>query len=96
MNSKLSCERVRRPGEQIVTRDRVRGRIRGSHDELVPRHSAGQVIIEYVLLLTVSMGIALIIMRTLASRNPDSPGALLHRWNHITKEIGRDDPNKSK
>lgn len=42
------------------------------------------------------MGIAAIIIKSLVSRNPDSPGALLYRWDHINKEIGRDDPNKSK
>ncbi|MBX3017276.1 MAG: hypothetical protein KF767_05260 [Bdellovibrionaceae bacterium] len=60
------------------------------------RRSKGQAILEYILLLTVSMGIAAIIIKSLVSRNPDSPGALLYRWDHINKEIGRDDPNKSK
>lgn len=56
----------------------------------------GQAILEYILLMVVSIGIAAIIMKTLVSRNPDNPGAILNRWNAIITEIGKDDPNKTK
>lgn len=58
------------------------------------RNSRGQVIIEYILLMVLSIGIAAIVMRTLVSKNQDSPGALIQRWQGIIKEIGADDPNK--
>lgn len=46
--------------------------------------------------MTVSIAIGAMIVKALVSRNPDSPGALLNRWDAINKEIGKDDPNKTK
>lgn len=53
-------------------------------------------ILEYILMVVVAIGISAVIIRILVSKNPDSPGALLSRWNAILVQIGQDDPNKSK
>lgn len=54
----------------------------------------GQVVIEYVLLILITVGIATLIMRTMVSRNQDEPGFLLAKWQSLLVEIGKDDPNQ--
>lgn len=58
-------------------------------------NSKGQVLLEYILLLVVTLAIAAMILRILVRKDPDEPGALLTRWNAIIKAIGEDDPNKT-
>lgn len=54
----------------------------------------GQVIIEYILLLVVTLGIATMIMRMVVSRDPNEPGFLMKRWQGMIDQIAKDDPNK--
>jgi hypothetical protein len=58
------------------------------------RSQSGQVIIEYVLLLVVALGLASIVMKTVVSRDPSSPGFLMKKWQSLLEEVGEDDPNK--
>ncbi len=58
--------------------------------------ASGQIVVEYVLLLIVAVGISMVLISTLVSRNPDSPGFLILRWDQIIRFIGSDnadDPN---
>lgn len=55
----------------------------------------GQVLLEYILLLVITIAVAAMILRVLVRKDPDEPGALLTRWNAINQAIGQDDPNKS-
>lgn len=57
-----------------------------------PKRESGQVLIEYLLLMLVTIAIAAIFVRTLVSRNPDDSGALLRRWDAVNKQIGTDNP----
>ena len=56
--------------------------------------NAGQVIVEYVLLMVIAVAIAALLTRELVSRNPESPGVLVEKWNDILKTIGEDVPDK--
>ncbi len=50
----------------------------------------GQIVVEYVLLLVIGVGVAMVITSTMVSRNPDSPGFLVKKWFDIIKTIGED------
>jgi hypothetical protein len=50
----------------------------------------GQIIVEYILLLSISVGIAVLMTSTLVSRNPDDPGFLIVKWMQIIETIGKD------
>ena len=52
--------------------------------------SCGQIIVEYVLLLMIGVAIAALITRVVVSRNPDSPGFLIVKWQQIIQTIGLD------
>ena len=52
--------------------------------------SRGQIIVEYVLLLMIGVAIAALITRVVVSRNPDSPGFLIVKWQQIIQTIGLD------
>jgi hypothetical protein len=50
----------------------------------------GQVAVEYVLLLITGVVIWLLIVNTLVSRSPDSPGMIVRKWHEIVQWIGQD------
>jgi len=62
--------------------------------KFLSRRQSGQIIIEYLLLMLVTIGIAALFVRILVSRNPDEPGALFRRWDAVNQQIGKDDPEK--
>ena len=51
----------------------------------------GQIVVEYVLLLVVSVSIALLITQTMVSRDADSPGFLIQKWSELINFIAADD-----
>lgn len=64
-------------------------------------NNRGQLVVEYVLLLSMAAVVAGIIVGQLGSRNEDSPGAIIRGWSAIIKSIGEDQaeycsPNKCK
>lgn len=58
------------------------------------RSNSGQVIIEYILLLVMTAGLAALIVKQLASRNEDDAGVLVKKWQQIQIEIGNDVPDR--
>lgn len=52
--------------------------------------SAGQVVVEYVLLLVVAVMMATIIITAMVKRDPDNPGFLIKKWSEIQKAIAED------
>ncbi|MCB9025517.1 MAG: hypothetical protein H6625_04300 [Bdellovibrionaceae bacterium] len=54
------------------------------------RQISGQIVVEYILLLIIAVGLALILTRALVSRSPDSPGLLISKWYKIINFIGSD------
>lgn len=58
------------------------------------KNRRGQVVVEYVLLIVISAGLASLIVKELVNRDPDNPGALVNKWYEIVKTIGEDQPEK--
>ncbi len=56
------------------------------------QNQKGQIVVEYVLLLTISVTIAVIIITGLVKRDPDNPGSLIRKWVEIQQAIGKDLP----
>ncbi|MBE8162978.1 MAG: imidazolonepropionase [Bdellovibrionaceae bacterium] len=52
--------------------------------------SNGQVVVEYALLLMISVILAMTLVNMTVSRNPDSPGFIIKKWGDILKVIGED------
>ena len=96
MNFKI--KRQNRGQSKRQTREQTRGQIRGpaagQSEVPVLGQARGQVIIEYVLLLLVAMGLALLLIRAMVSRNPDDPGFLIKKWYDIGDAISKDNPEK--
>lgn len=61
------------------------------------RAKSGQIVVQYVLLLVLSVGIVTLVLKKVASRNSDEPGILIQKWCLVLKAIGSDvsDENKS-
>jgi hypothetical protein len=51
---------------------------------------SGQVVIEYILLLIISVAIAILIIDTMVSRSPEGPGFLIVKWTKLIRFIGSD------
>lgn len=56
--------------------------------------SSGQVVVEYILLLIVAVAMAALVVKQIASRNPDDPGILIYKWHEIQRTIAEDLPDK--
>ena len=54
----------------------------------------GQVVVEYVLLLTVGVAIAVLITSLMVSRRSDDPGFLIEKWRQIIDFISEDYPDQ--
>ncbi len=50
----------------------------------------GQVVVEYILLLVISVTLALLITRVMVGRDPGNPGFVISAWNAMVQEIGDD------
>ncbi len=59
------------------------------------RTTGGQIIVEYVLLLIISVAISTLFVKQLTSRDPDSAGVLTAKWAQILSEIAKDNPDCS-
>lgn len=53
-------------------------------------NQAGQIVLEYVLLLVVAVAMAALLTTTLVSRNPESTGMIVLKWHQIIQTIGAD------
>lgn len=51
---------------------------------------SGQIVVEYVLLLTVAVAIAAVITKTMVGTDKDNPGFILTAWKNIVVLIGAD------
>ncbi|MEK6774624.1 MAG: hypothetical protein AABY64_11820 [Bdellovibrionota bacterium] len=58
------------------------------------KNSSGQVIIEYVLLLVISVSIAALVIRQLGSRDPNEPGLIIVKWQQVLQAVAKDLPDK--
>ena len=53
---------------------------------------AGQVVIEYVLLMVILASLGAVIMRSFVSRDSSDPGILVAKWNNLLKTVAQDNP----
>lgn len=58
------------------------------------RAQNGQAVVEYVLLLTLSVGFAALLINLFSSRNQDNPGVLVQKWREMQEQVGKDLPDK--
>jgi len=50
----------------------------------------GQIVVEYILLLFITVTIATILTKKLINRNPDNPGIITGAWVQMNSAIGND------
>ncbi len=50
----------------------------------------GQLVVEYVLLLVISITLAFLIVQTLVGSGPENPGAVIRAWTGMTQAVGSD------
>jgi len=63
---------------------------------LKTRNSRGQIVLEYVLLLSIAVTVAMIIVSQLVKRDTDDPensGAMIKKWRQIQDSIAKDVQN---
>jgi hypothetical protein len=53
-------------------------------------NAKGQIAVEYILLVSLSASLAVLIVSLLASRNPESPGLIVGKWRSIIEVIATD------
>lgn len=54
------------------------------------RSDSGQIVLEYILLLVISVAAATYMTKRLVGRNPDDPGVITTAWSQINSTIGSD------
>ncbi len=53
-------------------------------------NQSGQIVLEYILLLVIAVAVAATLTTLLVSRNPESTGMIVLKWNQIVQTIGSD------
>lgn len=60
----------------------------------LPSRQSGQAVLEYVLLLSLSVVFAAFLLNAFVSRNEDEPGVLVKKWREMQTAVGQDLPDK--
>lgn len=63
---------------------------KGSHKLSRRQSQAGQIVVEYVLLLAIAISIAVIMTRAMISRTEGGEGFVIKAWQELTDQIGAD------
>ncbi len=58
------------------------------------KRNQGQVVLEYILLLVISVSFAALVVRMFASRDVENPGFLVQKWDDLRKTIGSEMPER--
>jgi hypothetical protein len=69
--------------------------MKSERGQIVPSEG-GQIVVEYVLLLSIALTIAMIIVSQLVKRDTDDPtnsGSLIVKWHQIQNSIANDQQN---
>ena len=53
----------------------------------------GQMVVEYVLLLIVSIFVATLLVNLMVSRSADSPGFIIQKWKQLIEFVAEDTPD---
>lgn len=54
------------------------------------RHDSGQIILEYILLLVISVSVATYLTKKLVGKDPEDAGIVTSAWSQINSAIGAD------
>jgi hypothetical protein len=57
---------------------------------LLRQKEAGQIVVEYILMLTVAVAAALLIVKTMVNMDPQNPGFLISTWTGLVQAISTD------
>ena len=64
--------------------------VKGIHKQASRQSQAGQIVLEYVLLLAIAVSIAVILTRAMISRTEGGEGFVIKAWQELVDEIGAD------
>lgn len=67
-----------------------------SNQHIKKINQKGQVLVEYMLLLLISVSLATLLVTKLISRKDGSEGIIINSWNKMLKTLGNDLPDCSK
>ncbi len=54
------------------------------------KDSSGQIVVEYILLLVIGVAVAVLITTLMVSRDPNSTGFMIQKWNALLQTIAAD------
>ena len=54
----------------------------------------GQIVVEYVLLMTVAVAVAILLVKQIAGRESGNEGIIVQKWKNILKVIADDIPDQ--
>ncbi len=60
------------------------------------KSESGQIVVEYILLLSIAVAIAMIIITLMVKRDPsdlENSGALIRKWQMMQETVGKDQQN---
>ena len=57
------------------------------------KNKKGQILVEYLLILTIAVGCATLITKKLVSRDEGDPGIIVKAWDRLLNSIGNDIPD---
>lgn len=57
------------------------------------KKNSGQVLVEYLLLMVITIGISTVLTKKLISRSNSDTGIIVDAWDRILTQIGRDVPD---
>ena len=60
------------------------------------KSKAGQVLVEYLLLMVIGVGCATLLTKQLVNREPGKSGLIITAWNKILINVGKDLPDCAK
>lgn len=64
-----------------------------SDKERARQKQAGQIVVEYILLLVVAVSIAILITRVMIGREDGNEGFVIQAWQSLIEQIGSDKPD---
>lgn len=59
------------------------------------QHQKGQIVVEYVLLMTIAVAVAVLLVKQIAGREAGEEGVIVKKWKNIIKVIADDVPDNN-
>ncbi len=74
----------------LMSQNRLKSRDQRIRKLLRRQRQRGQIVVEYVLLLAITVSLAILITKTLIGRDNGNPGFVLAAWQTLITQIGAD------